>query len=97
MKLVYDIETNGLDPDTIWCIVAHDILTGTTYKFADTGNYHGMVSDGVSFLSRADLLIGHNMIVTSIGKLICSTSEYIMSHNAPYSIRVKPVRFDVIY
>ena len=62
MKLVYDIETNGLDPDTIWCIVAHDILTGTTYKFADSGNYHGMVSDGVSFLSRADLLIGHNII-----------------------------------
>ena len=50
MKLVYDIETNGLDPDTIWCIVAHDILTGTTYKFADTGTIMVWLAMGLVFL-----------------------------------------------
>ena len=62
MKLVYDIETNGLEPDTIWCVVAYDIDTRTVYKFADTGGYHGSVRDGVNLLGRAELLIGHNII-----------------------------------
>ena len=30
-----DIETNGLDPDTIWCIVAQDVRTGRTIAFYD--------------------------------------------------------------
>ena len=46
MKLVYDIETDGLDATRIWCVVAYDINTRTVYKFADTGGYHGSVHDG---------------------------------------------------
>ena len=37
MRLVYDIETDGLDATKIWCVVAYDIDTRTVYKFADTG------------------------------------------------------------
>ena len=62
MRLVYDIETDGLDATRIWCVVAYDIDTRTVYKFADTGGYHGSVRDGVNLLSRAELLIGHNII-----------------------------------
>ena len=62
MKLVYDIETDGLDATRIWCVVAHNIDSGVTYKFADTGGYHGSVSDGVNLLKNAELLVGHNII-----------------------------------
>ena len=62
MKLVYDIETDGLEATRIWCVVAYDIDTRTVYKFADTGGYHGSVRDGVNLLGRAELLIGHNII-----------------------------------
>ena len=51
MKLVYDIETDGLDATRIWCVVAYDIDTRTVYKFADTGGYHGSVRDGVGLPS----------------------------------------------
>ena len=62
MKLCYDIECNGLDPDTIWMIVAQDIDTEQVYKFSDHDNLHGTIKDGAAFLMNADLLIGHNII-----------------------------------
>ena len=62
MRLVYDIECNGLDPDTIWCIVAYDLDTGIEYAFSDHDNLHGSISDGVALLGRSDLLIGHNIL-----------------------------------
>ena len=62
MKLVYDIECNGLNPDTIWCLVAYNIDTQMTYKFSDHDNLHGSIKDGVRLLENADLLIGHNII-----------------------------------
>ena len=62
MRLVYDIETDGLEATRIWCIVAYNLDTDSIYKFADTGGYHGSVSDGVALLSRATLLVGHNII-----------------------------------
>ena len=62
MKLCYDIECNGLDPDTIWMIVAQDVDTGQIYKFSDHDNLHGTIADGAAFLQKAELLIGHNII-----------------------------------
>ena len=35
MKLVFDIETNGLKPDTLWCLVAYDIDKDITYIGSD--------------------------------------------------------------
>lgn len=62
MRLVYDIETDGLDATKIWCLVAIDINTGLTFKFSDEDNLHGSIADGVAMLERAELLIGHNII-----------------------------------
>ena len=62
MKLVYDIETNGLEPDTIWCLVAFNLDTQTTYRFTDHGNYDGTIRDGIALLSSASLLVGHNIL-----------------------------------
>lgn len=57
MKLVYDIECNGLDPDTIFCIVAINPDTGQTFKY-DPDN----IEHGLDLLKNADTLIGHNII-----------------------------------
>ena len=62
MKLVFDIECNGLTPDTIWCIVAYNIDTHTMYTFSDHKTYNGTIADGVRLLENAELLIAHNGI-----------------------------------
>ena len=43
MRLVYDIECNGLDPDTIWVLVAYNIDTEMMYCFSDHDNLHGSI------------------------------------------------------
>jgi DNA polymerase I len=58
MKLIFDIETDGL-LDTItkvWCIVAID-EEGTVHTFEPDN-----IKEGVKFLSQAEELIGHNII-----------------------------------
>ena len=62
MRLVYDIECNGLDPDTIWVLVAYNIDTEMMYCFSDHDNLHGSIKDGLNLLSNAEVLIGHNII-----------------------------------
>ena len=62
MRLCYDIECNGLTPDTIWMIVAQNLDTNQIYKFSDHDNLHGSISDGASLLQNAELLVGHNII-----------------------------------
>ena len=62
MRLCYDIETNGLDPDTIWVLVAQNLDTDVIYKFSDHDNLHGSIRDGISLLENAELLVGHNII-----------------------------------
>jgi len=56
MNLVFDIETDGLNPSKIHCIVAideHDNI----YKFKPD-----KIDEGVEFLSKANTLIGHNIV-----------------------------------
>lgn len=62
MKLVFDIETNGLQPDTLWCVVAHDIDSGITYIGSDHSDDYLNVSDVLAVLDNATHLIGHNII-----------------------------------
>ena len=75
MKLVFDIEGNGLsevvvkkcpvsEGNKIWCIVAKDIETGKIYRFIPSE-----VSKGVELLRKADLLIGHNITFYDIPML----------------------------
>ena len=64
MRLVYDIETDGLlnEYTKIHCIVVHNLDTGTMYSYSDDDNLHGSIRDGVQLLSNATLLVGHNII-----------------------------------
>ena len=62
MKLVYDIETDGLDATKIWVLIAKNVETNVIYKFSDHDTLHGSIKDGVRLLENADLLIGHNII-----------------------------------
>ena len=58
MKLIFDIETDGLyhDATTIWCIVAID-ESDNVYKFKPD-----QIEKGIQFLSEVETLIGHNII-----------------------------------
>jgi len=56
MNLVFDIETDGLKPSKIHCIVAVD-EQDKVYTFKPD-----QIKEGVDFLSKANLLIGHNII-----------------------------------
>jgi DNA polymerase-1 len=59
MKVVLDIETNGLNPDKIWCAVARDALTGDVidvfYPYRDPAPIR-------TFADSVTQWIGHNFI-----------------------------------
>ena len=62
MRLVFDIETNGLldkEDLKIHCIGIHDLDNGW-YKVYD--NRANLIDTALSMLNRADLLIGHNIL-----------------------------------
>ena len=59
MKIVFDIEANGLNPDRVWCIVAHIVGTEEFFEF------HGFsLFDFNEWLLSFDNceVIGHNII-----------------------------------
>ena len=64
MKLVFDIETDGLldSATTIWCLVTQDIDTGEVYAYSDYDGDLPPLCDGLEQLASAELLIGHNII-----------------------------------
>jgi len=63
MRLVFDIETDGLDATKIWCLVIKDIDTGRIMKYTDESDkYDGNIRMGLSLLQHAKLLIAHNGI-----------------------------------
>ncbi len=64
MRLVYDIETNGLldTVDTIWLAVVKDIDTNEVFTFSDYDAESKPLNELVPFLNKATVLIGHNII-----------------------------------
>ena len=62
MKLVFDIETDGLDATKIWCLVAIDPITNTIYKYSDHDDSRMSIAEGIRLLQNAEALIGHNII-----------------------------------
>ena len=64
MKLVFDIETNGLIPqvDTIWCLVAQDIQTKEIFSYSDYDDDLPSLQEGIQKLEDADVLAGHNIV-----------------------------------
>ena len=63
VSLIFDIETNGLlqNVSTIHCLAIHDLSTGQTIAYNDTGNQEP-ISRGLQRLADADSIIGHNII-----------------------------------
>ncbi len=62
MKLVFDIEANGLeDADTIHCLEVVDAHTRQTYGFNDQGTLPS-IDEGIRMLNDAELIVGHNII-----------------------------------
>ena len=55
MKIVFDIETDGLDPTVVWVVVTSNVDTGDTRTFFDEDKFK-------DYLSQADEVIGHNII-----------------------------------
>ena len=64
MKLIFDLETNGLIPqvDTIWCLVMQDIETKEVFSYSDHDKDLPSIAEGLQKLSEASLLAGHNII-----------------------------------
>jgi hypothetical protein len=64
MKLIYDIETNGLvdTVDTIWLVVTKNIDTDEIVTFSDYDADSKPLNELIPYLNRATVLIGHNII-----------------------------------
>ena len=56
-SLVFDIETDGLDPTKIYCMSVFDTETQAQFNFKPD-----VISEGLKLLESADKLIGHNII-----------------------------------
>jgi len=56
-RLIFDIETNGLNPSIVWCIVTKDIDTGTIATYVQ-----GQWTEFNEAIAAADEVIGHNII-----------------------------------
>ena len=64
MRLLFDIETNGLPRkgmDHIHCLVIKDLDTNEVFRFNDTGLGRS-ITEGVNLLAEAKLLVGHNIV-----------------------------------
>jgi len=64
LKLVFDIETNGLWPEVnhTWLIQTYNLRTGEERQYSDDDDLYGSIEEGLAYLKTADVLIGHNII-----------------------------------
>jgi len=64
-KLVFDVESNGFvnDATNVWCISTYDIIKKTSITFSDNDDDSPSLAEGLKYLSDADELIGHNIIM----------------------------------
>ena len=62
MKLVWDIETDGLEATRIWCLCAYDLDSGIEYKFSDYDADLLGSNEAIALLRLAEVHIGHNLI-----------------------------------
>lgn len=72
MRVVLDIETDGLNPSVIWCIVCKDIDSGEIFIFTDMFEF-------AEFSKRVTLWVGHNIIpfdVPVINRLTLANIDY---------------------
>lgn len=70
MKIVLDIEANGLNPDKIWVIVCKDIDKNEYHIFRKPTDNLDEADRFKRFASKASLLIGHNLLGFDIPVLV---------------------------
>ncbi|MCH9835685.1 hypothetical protein K0U83_08465, partial [bacterium] len=64
MKIIYDIETNGLidTVNNIWIAVTKNIDTNEIVTFSDYDPDSKPLNELIPYLNKADVIIGHNII-----------------------------------
>lgn len=64
LRLCFDLESNGLLPtvDKIWILTILNRDTYEVYEYSDHDESLPPLKDGLTFLSTADILFGHNII-----------------------------------
>ena len=64
MKIIYDIETNGLldTVSNIWIAVTKNIETNEIITFSDYDPDSKPLNELIPYLNKAEALIGHNII-----------------------------------
>ena len=68
MRLLFDIETNGLlsETDRIHSLVIQDADTGETTSCTDNSPNYTPIEQGIEMLRTATVIIGHNIICFDI-------------------------------
>ena len=64
-SLIFDIETDGLQPTKIYCMSVLDVDSQEQTNFKQ-----GNIEEGIELLESADKLIGHNIMSRQIGLYI---------------------------
>lgn len=62
MRVVFNIEANGLNPTKIWCVVCKDVDTEQTYIFRNLLDEPDSLQSFLLFSSGVKLWIGHNIL-----------------------------------
>ena len=62
MKIVLDVEANGLRPTKIWVVVCKDITTGQYEVFRRPSDEHSEARRLEAFLQRCTEIVGHNVL-----------------------------------
>ncbi len=76
MRVVINIEANGLNPTKIWCIVCEDIDTGEVYVWRNPTEDASSKTSFLNFIPRVKVWIGHNILgydLIAIRKLLSNT------------------------
>ena len=61
IRLVFDVETDGVKYTRIWCIVVQNADTKTIHSFGPNE-----LHEAIFMLNKADILIGHNILTFDI-------------------------------
>jgi len=67
MRIVLDVEANGLKPTKIWVVVCKDIDTGEYHIFRKITDDLDEAKKFAQFLTGVDLVIGHNFLGYDLG------------------------------
>lgn len=70
MRIVFDVEGNGLNPTQIWCIVAKDIDTGTVEIFRKVTSDEGERRRFLDWSEKVHVWIGHHILGYDIPVLV---------------------------